>query len=91
MMLYLVIFIGFVFIFGFSIMSLVDGGIGTRSHKKLIIEEASNLGLTNVSIKQMNGFGGTFHYVVLYINDKNVGLAKECFVYKKKVYWVDRF
>jgi hypothetical protein len=73
-----------------AINNLVDGGIGSRSNKKLIIEEAKNLGLTNISVQQMNGFGRTFHYVVLYLNEKNVGLAKECIVSKKKVYWLDR-
>jgi len=91
MVVFFVIFVGFFLILGFLTIALVDGGIGHRSHKKLIIEEASNLGLTNVSIKQMNGIGGTLHYLVLYINDNNVGLAKECIVNKKKVYWVDRF
>ncbi len=81
---YFVIFIGFILIMVFSTITLVDGGIGSRSHKKLIIEETNNLGLTNVSIQQMNGFGGTFHYVVLNLNDKNVGLAKECIVSKRR-------
>jgi hypothetical protein len=91
MMLYVVIFVGLFLTFSFSIMSIFDGGIGFRSHKKLIIEEANSLGLTNVSVQQMNGFGRTFQYVVLYLNEKNVGLAKECIVSKKKVYWLDRF
>ena len=67
---------------------IVSGGGSTRLHKTLIKESARDIGLNLVAIRKMFGYGNSFHYVALYLDEKNNGHAKECIVYKKTVYWM---
>lgn len=84
-----IVLVAFIFLMASLIITIVDGGSSPRLHKKLINEEGYSIGINIVSIQRMFGYGNSFHYVALYLDEKNIGHAKECIVYKKTVYWMD--
>ena len=72
------------------IFAIGRDGFYLGNNKKLVQDEANAQELNVVNIQQFSSYGDyRAHYRVFYLDEKNIGHAKECIVYKKTVYWLD--